>query len=82
MVSHVGRHSAEIDGARRSVKYLSARFNTDPADLKVWLSPGVGKATYPLHRFGGRGLQEVIVGQLQMAGVKKQNISATIANRP
>lgn len=77
MVSHVGRHSAEIDGARRSVKYLSARFNTDPADLKVWLSPGVGKATYPLHRFGGRGLQEVIVGQLQMAGVKKQNIEAS-----
>lgn len=77
MVSHVGRHSAEIDGARRSVKHLSNQFSTDPAELKVWLSPGVGKATYPLHRFGGRGLQEVITSQLQMAGVKKENIEAS-----
>lgn len=77
MVSHVGRHSAEIDGARRSVKHLSAQFGTGPTDLKVWLSPGVGKATYPLHRFGGRGLQEVIMGQLQMDGVKKENIEAS-----
>lgn len=74
MVSHVGRHSAEIDGARRSVKYLQSTFSVDPAYLKVWLSPGVGKATYPLHRFGGKGLQEVIASQLKMAGVLEQNI--------
>lgn len=77
MVSHIGRHSAEIDGARRSVKYLLSQFNSDPAGLKVWLSPGVGKATYPLHRFGGRGLQEVIMGQLQKAGVKPENIEVS-----
>jgi len=74
MVSHIGRHSAEIDGARRSVKYLKDTFSTDPAALKIWLSPGVGKATYPLHRFGGRGLHEVIIGQLEMSGVLQQNI--------
>ena len=74
MVSHIGRHSAEIDGARRSVKYLKDNFATRPELLKVWLSPGVGKATYPLHRFGGRGLQEVIMSQLEMAGVNGQNI--------
>jgi copper oxidase (laccase) domain-containing protein len=74
MVSHVGRHSAEIDGARRSVKYLKDTFASNPAELKVWLSPGVGKASYPLHRFGGKGLQEVIMDQLLASGVQEPNI--------
>ena len=74
MVSHVGRHSAEIDGARRSVKFLKEQYQTDPSQLKVWLSPGVGKASYPLHRFGGRGLHETIMQQLQAAGVELANI--------
>jgi copper oxidase (laccase) domain-containing protein len=74
MVSHIGRHSAEIDGARRSIKYLKDQFDSDAAKLKIWLSPGVGKATYPLHRFGGKGLQEVIMSQLTMAGVLEENI--------
>jgi copper oxidase (laccase) domain-containing protein len=74
MVSHIGRHSVEIDGARRSVKYLKDQFGSEPARLEVWLSPGVGKATYPLHRFGGRGLQEVITAQLVMSGIQEENI--------
>jgi copper oxidase (laccase) domain-containing protein len=74
MVSHVGRHSAEIDGARRSVKFLKDHYNTNPRQLKVWLSPGVGKASYPLHRFGGKGLQDVIVDQLLASGVAEVNI--------
>jgi copper oxidase (laccase) domain-containing protein len=77
MVSHIGRHSAEIDGARRSVKFLKDKYGSNPAELKVWLSPGVGKATYPLHRFGGRGLQEVIVTQLIASGVPASNIEAS-----
>jgi copper oxidase (laccase) domain-containing protein len=74
MVSHVGRQSAEIDGARRSVKYLKGTFSSNPAELKIWLSPAVGKATYPLHRFGGKGLQEVVTDQLLASGVLEQNI--------
>jgi len=77
MVSHVGRHSAEIDGARRSVKYLKDHFGTNPMEVKAWLSPAVGKATYPLHRFGGKGLQEVVVGQLLASGMLEQNIQAS-----
>jgi copper oxidase (laccase) domain-containing protein len=80
MVSHIGRHSAEIDGARRSVKYLKDNFATNPAELEVWLSPGVGKTTYPLHRFGGRGLQEVIKEQLLISGVQPKNIEASPIN--
>jgi len=77
MVSHVGRHSAEIDGARRSVAFLKTHYGSNPAQLKVWLSPGVGKATYPLHRFGGKGLHEVIIDQLHASGVLQENIEQT-----
>ena len=77
MVSHIGRHSAEMDGGRRSVKYLEDTFGSDPKQLKVWLSPGVGRDTYPLHRFGGKGLQEVILDQLQAAGVIDEHVEVS-----
>lgn len=77
MVSHIGRHSAEMDGGLRSVKYLEDAFGSDPAQLKVWLSPGVGRDTYPLHRFGGKGLQDVILDQLQAAGVSNEHVETS-----
>jgi copper oxidase (laccase) domain-containing protein len=77
MVSHVGRHSAEIDGASKSVRYLKDNFATDPKDVKAWLSPAVGKATYPIHAKGDKGLHEVIVEQLNEAGVPVENIEAS-----
>lgn len=73
MVSHVGRHSAEIDGAKLSVDYLVQNFGTQPENLKVWVSPAVGKATYPLHARGDKSLHEVIREQLADAGVKDEN---------
>jgi hypothetical protein len=77
MISHLGRHSVEINGAVKSVRYLHDNFGTNPADLKVWLSPGVGNATYPLQKFDSKGLHEVIVAQLLSAGVKRNNIEQT-----
>lgn len=74
MVSHVGRHNAEVAGARRSVEYLIEHYATDPAHLKIWLSPGVGKASYPLRAFGGKSLHEVVTEQLKAAGVLAVNI--------
>jgi copper oxidase (laccase) domain-containing protein len=74
MVSHLGRHSIEVNGAAKSVEFLKAHYATDPSQLKIWLSPGVGKATYPLKAFDGKGLHEVIVSQLLEAGAKKENI--------
>jgi copper oxidase (laccase) domain-containing protein len=74
MVSHVGRHSAEIEGAIKSVQYLQSCYNTDPRELKVWLSPGVGNATYPLHAFNGRSLHDVITTQLLDVGVQGYSI--------
>jgi copper oxidase (laccase) domain-containing protein len=74
MVSHLGRHSVEENGARKSVQYLQQVALTDPATLKVWLSPGVGKTSYPLHTFEGKSLHEVITKQLLEAGVLSENI--------
>jgi len=73
MVSHVGRHSAEIDGARRSVQYLQDELDCDPKDLKIWISPAVGKASYPIHARQGKSLHEVIRDQLVDAGVARSN---------
>lgn len=73
MVSHVGRHSAEIDGARRSIEYLKNELNCEPKNLRVWVSPAVGKATYPLHARDGKSLHEVIREQLLDAGVIREN---------
>ena len=77
MVSHVGRHSIEIDGAKKSVKYLENMLGVDPKNLKVWLSPAVGKAAYPLRKKQNRGLHEVILEQLAVAGVVKENIEVS-----
>jgi copper oxidase (laccase) domain-containing protein len=74
MVSHLGRHSIEQEGALKSVQYLVDHFGVDSARLKVWLSPGVGKESYPLHNFEGKGLHEVIEAQLARAGVIETNI--------
>lgn len=74
MVSHVGRHSAEIDGAKTSVEYLVKQCNANPKDIKAWVSPAVGKATYPIHAKGGKSLHEIIHGQLLAAGVPEGNI--------
>lgn len=74
MVSHIGRHSAEQYGAQKSVGYLQTHTNATPEDIKVWLSPAVGKASYPLKAFNGQSLHEVIEDQLIKAGIKKENI--------
>lgn len=77
MLSHIGRHSAEVDGGRRSVEFLQQNCNSSPADLKVWLGPAVGKATYPIRKKGNKGLHEVIVDQLLEAGVPRENIEVS-----
>lgn len=77
MVSHLGRHSVEQQGALKSVQYLHETCGSNPADLLIWISPSVGKATYPLHAFEGKSLQEVIVEQLIAAGVQNKHIETS-----
>lgn len=80
MVSHLGRHSVEINGGTKSVEYLTNMFQSKPSDLLVWLSPAVGSATYPLRTFDGRSLHEVITQQLEAAGVPTANIETSRIN--
>jgi copper oxidase (laccase) domain-containing protein len=77
MLSHVGRHSAEADGARKSAEFMKTHFNGDPSQLLVWIGPAVGKATYPLHNLGGVSLHEAITEQLERAGVVTDHIEAS-----
>lgn len=77
MVSHLGRHSVEQNGAHKSVRYLMEHYQTNPQKILVWISPSVGKATYPLEAFEGKGLQEVITTQFQAAGALRHNIETS-----
>jgi copper oxidase (laccase) domain-containing protein len=77
MVSHIGRHSAEADGGRRSVEYITTHTGSATSDLKVWISPSVGSASYPLRAFGGQRLSKVISDQLKSAGVMEANIEVS-----
>lgn len=77
MVSHLGRHSVEQNGGAKSVDYLKQHFRANAEQLLVWLSPAVGKATYPLRAFEGKSLHEVIVGQLEQAGVQREHIEVS-----
>jgi copper oxidase (laccase) domain-containing protein len=77
MVSHLGRHSIEVNGGAKSVQFLKDAFHIRPADLQIWLSPAAGKASYPLRAFKGRGMHEVLIEQFAGAGVARANIQAS-----
>lgn len=80
MVSHLGRHSTEEQGGTKSIKHLKNTFQSDVDDMLVWLSPAVGRETYPLHKFDGRGLQEVLLEQFLEASVPRKNIEICSEN--
>lgn len=77
MVSHLGRHSVEMNGGFKCVRYLQQEFGSVPTDLKIWLSPAVGDDSYPLHAFDNRGLQDVVIEQLQRAGVASEQLEVS-----
>ena len=77
MVSHLGRHSIEQNGATKSLQYLIDEFDSNPADLQIWLSPAAGAENYPLHAFANRGMQQVVVGEFLALGVPFQQIEVS-----
>lgn len=85
MVSHLGRHSIEQNGAMRSVEFLRNNFSVDPKNVQVWLSPAASKRGYPLRAFEGRGMHDVVHEQLEAVGVSLEHIETspidTTANR-
>jgi copper oxidase (laccase) domain-containing protein len=74
MLSHLGRHSTEQAGAIKTVEFMQEKFDTDPKNLQVWLSPAVGQTSYPLYKLDGKGLREANTELLTTAGVRRSNI--------
>jgi copper oxidase (laccase) domain-containing protein len=77
MVSHLGRHSIEQQGAQKSIQYLIDEFGSEVKDLKIWLSPSVGGDSYPLRDFNDRSLQDVACGQFEQAGIGLEQIEVS-----
>ena len=74
MMTHLGRHNLEQNGALQSVHYLRDNHQVEVSNLKVWLSPAVGKETYPVYTQGGKGLKELAFDQFAIAGVPSSSI--------
>ncbi len=77
MVSHLGRHNLEQFGAKQSVEYMVQKFDVNPKDILVWMSPAAGKENYPLYAFDHKSLHEVSLEQFQEAGILKENIESS-----
>lgn len=75
MVSHLGRHSLEQNGAYKSVRYLVDKHASNPDDIEVWLSPAASKDNYPIWSMDNKGLKEVTFDQLEKAGIKPSSIN-------
>lgn len=75
MLSHLGRHALEKNGAFKSVKYLVDKYKSKPNNLLIWLSPAPGIDSYSLYAFNNRSLKDVIIEQLKSAGVLQKQIT-------
>ncbi len=73
-VAHLGRHATEANGVRKTVEFLSEKFDANPADLKIWLSPSAGAENYPLYKFENKSLHTVNTEHFIAAGVRAENI--------
>jgi len=74
MLSHLGRHSTEVNGGVKSIEYLQKHFTVNLKDIRVWLSPAVGNATYRLHKFEGKSLHDVLRAQFLEAGIEEDHL--------
>lgn len=74
MLSHLGRHNVVQNGGQKSVEFLTSSYGIEVKNIKAWLGPAVGAATYPLFDFDGRSLQAVIIDQLHAAGLSDAQI--------
>lgn len=78
MLSHIGRQSVEVDGAKKSLAYMQAEFGSQPHDVMAWLSPAVGQASYPILRRQNGDLKQLIYDDLVTAGVTKTHIEVSL----
>ena len=85
MVSHLGRHSVEQQGALASVNFMRDQFGSEPRNLLVWLGPSPNSEAYPLWKRDNMSLIEANQRDLIQAGVQRSHIEAssvdTVLNR-
>ncbi len=74
MVSHLGRHSSEQYGARKSVEFMKEKFGSHPEDILVWLSPAPNGTAYPIWVRNNQSSHDVTRNDLLEAGVNPENI--------
>jgi len=75
MLSHLGRHSLEQEGAIKSIEFLTSHYDSNPADILVWLTPAPGKDVYPIWKLDNKGMKEVTFEQLDAAGILAEHIT-------
>ena len=74
-VAHLGRHSLEQNGAYRLINHLKDEYQSNPLDLKIWLTPAPGKDVYPIWALNNKGMKEAAFEQLFAAGVVAEHIT-------
>lgn len=74
MVTHLGRHSLQQQGAEKSVQYLVDHFHCDPKNIKVRLTPAPSKESFPIWALDNKGMKEVTFEQLANAGIHPSNV--------
>ncbi|NCO10503.1 polyphenol oxidase family protein [Candidatus Saccharibacteria bacterium] len=75
MLSHLGRHSLEQNGAYKSVKHLVDNYGADARDLQIWLSPAPAREFYPIYTLDNIGMKDAVMAQLKEAGVGNGQIT-------
>lgn len=74
MVSHLGRHSNEQYGARKSVEFMQDKFGSKPENLLVWLSPAPNGTDYPIWKRDNKSSHEVVREDLLAVGIDPENL--------
>lgn len=75
LLAHLGRHSLEQQGGKRSVEFLTKHYQTNPKMLRVWLTPAPNKTAYPIWALNNQGMKEAALEQLHSAGIPNTNIT-------
>ncbi len=75
MLSHLGRHSLEQNGAYKSVRHLVDNYGIDAKNLQIWLSPAPSKESYTIHALGDVGMKEAAMSQLKRADIDMYQIT-------
>lgn len=74
MLSHLGRHALEQNGGYESAMLLVSKYNCNPKNILVWMTPAPGSKSYPVFAFNNRSLKDIAFEQLNNAGIVGANI--------